>query len=283
MNKFEFEQAGIYIIKNTKNGKAYIGSSVSLRVRVNIHKRELRNNRHHSSKLQRAWNKHGELSFIFELLELVADKETLLSREQHWIDLLDTHKKGYNCCPIAGSALGREVSEETRRKSSESNKGNIRSAEARKNMSIAVNKRIKDGTYKPPTTKGKTFSLETRLKMSEARKGTVDSEETRKRKSEGIKLRPPISDETREKMSESSKNRPQETKDKFIYSRIGSTASPETRAKMSKSHQNYSDEYRAKISEALTGRVVSQETRDKIGAANKERWRIRNLIYKQSA
>ena len=54
---------GIYTIKNIINGKFYLGSSKNIEKRWNRHLYELRNNRHHSWYLQRAFIKYGENSF----------------------------------------------------------------------------------------------------------------------------------------------------------------------------------------------------------------------------
>ena len=78
---------GIYKIKNIVNNKVYIGSAVNLYIRWHNHKSQLNKKKHHSIKLQRAWNKHNELSFVFEIIE-ECEKEKLIEREQYYIDLL---------------------------------------------------------------------------------------------------------------------------------------------------------------------------------------------------
>lgn len=47
----------IYHITNTVNNKRYIGQTINFQVRKNTHLRNLRDNKHYSLKLQRAWNK----------------------------------------------------------------------------------------------------------------------------------------------------------------------------------------------------------------------------------
>jgi excinuclease UvrABC nuclease subunit len=111
---------GIYFIKNILTNDLYIGSAVNLRKRSQKHIRELNYNRHHSIILQNSWNKNGSKEFVFEVLEMVYNKENLLIREQFY---LDTLKPRYNICPNAGSHLGKKASEETRKKMSESKKG----------------------------------------------------------------------------------------------------------------------------------------------------------------
>lgn len=104
------KQSGIYRIVNKINGKGYVGSAINFIKRWWKHKFDLRKNRHHSIKLQNAWNKYGEENFDFIVIELVKDKNKLIEREQYWINFYDAShpKKGYNVSPTAGSPLGVE-------------------------------------------------------------------------------------------------------------------------------------------------------------------------------
>lgn len=52
-----------------------------------MHRFELKRGKHHSSHMQRSWDKYGESSFDFSVLEECA-KGQLFEREQHYIDLL---------------------------------------------------------------------------------------------------------------------------------------------------------------------------------------------------
>lgn len=94
---------GIYAIVNTVNGKTYIGSSSNIEQRWYGHRRDLRGGHHHSSVLQRAWNKYGEAAFVFQVMEVIKDIKDLFNAEQRWIDFLQTAKKdkGYNLNPYA--------------------------------------------------------------------------------------------------------------------------------------------------------------------------------------
>ena len=66
MNK----ETGVYIIENINTNKCYIGSTiVSFSGRFRDHLGELRRNSHHSKKLQRSFNKHGESAFKFKVIE----------------------------------------------------------------------------------------------------------------------------------------------------------------------------------------------------------------------
>lgn len=76
--------SGIYKIINLVNGKFYIGSAVHFRKRWELHRSNLRNNKHDNRHLQNAWNLYGEKIFKFEILKF-CDKENLLVNEQIYI------------------------------------------------------------------------------------------------------------------------------------------------------------------------------------------------------
>lgn len=78
---------GIYEIVNVIDGKRYVGSSTNIDRRWRCHKKDLRNSRHHSAYLQRAWVKHGESVFSFCVIEN-CEKASLIEREQHYFDAL---------------------------------------------------------------------------------------------------------------------------------------------------------------------------------------------------
>ncbi len=79
--------SGVYEIVNVKNDHRYVGSSKDIYGRWVQHKNELKKNKHCNQHLQRAWNKYGEESFEFSILEVVPDmqKERFI-REQYWYD-----------------------------------------------------------------------------------------------------------------------------------------------------------------------------------------------------
>lgn len=99
----------IYKITNRINGKVYIGSTKNVKQRWAKHKALLRHNHHPNFHIQAAWNKYGEDSFVFEIVEECVPDE-LLSREQFFID---TIKPEYNQTATAGKV---EMTGELRQK-----------------------------------------------------------------------------------------------------------------------------------------------------------------------
>jgi hypothetical protein len=94
---------GIYAIINHINGKFYIGSTVDLNRRKTMHFSTLRHGRHHSRHLQNAWDKYGEINFVFEILE------------ECWVSKLDELEQWYvNVTRCYLRDIGYNVSKHTR-------------------------------------------------------------------------------------------------------------------------------------------------------------------------
>ena len=112
----------IYLIKNKTTEKIYVGStSRGLKARSWYHISALRRNKHHNKHLQRAWNKYGEQDFFFKEIESVNEKDSLLLREQYWMDFYKSYEIGYNMCrDVFQSRIGLKASPETLKKMSES-------------------------------------------------------------------------------------------------------------------------------------------------------------------
>lgn len=87
----------IYHITNKLNGKKYIGKTTNYPHRVETHLSDLRLGKHHSIKLQRAYNKYGEENFIFTHQEFeVKDDDELSILEMKEIAKYDSRDNGYN-------------------------------------------------------------------------------------------------------------------------------------------------------------------------------------------
>lgn len=125
---------GIYAIVHIKSGKLYIGSTTkSFQYRKNKHYSELRSNTHHNVKLQRAWNKYGEASFDFRIIEALSDRTTVRDIEQYYIDVF----YGRSCYNINKNAKVPDASKGGRASSAiQANKSlrRIKSTEARQKL-----------------------------------------------------------------------------------------------------------------------------------------------------
>ncbi len=168
---------GIYKITNTVTNKCYIGSSINIRKRFSDHRSYLIRNFHKNKKLQRSWNKHGELSFKFEII-IICSKENLLLYEQIIIDSYDVVTNGYNISPSAGNSLGLKHTKESKDMISKKAIGREVSNESRLKMSISG--------------KGKKLTQEHKNKISAAHMG---------------KKQKPHSDEQKRKLSEKLRGR----------------------------------------------------------------------------
>ena len=89
------KRSGVYQIRNERNGKVYIGSTVRFATRASQHLSRLRREKHGNKHLLSAWKKYGEASFVFEILELVDDKVLRRRREQ---EIIDSYLPNWDMC-----------------------------------------------------------------------------------------------------------------------------------------------------------------------------------------
>ena len=216
----------IYLRTNTVNGKQYVGQT------VNIRKREKQWNSigHYAGKaIDAARKKYGIEAFDFEILMECKDEE-LNQWEMYYIEKLNTKVPyGYNMTDGGDGKNGCPVSEETRKRLSESHKG------------------------KQTWCKGRHPSEETRKKMSKAQKGRKHTEESKKKISESRKgekhwlYGKHPSEETIKKLSEArkgeknhfyGKHHTQESKEKMSESLKGRKQSEETKLKRNEKLRN---------------------------------------------
>lgn len=161
---------GIYQIRNLINNKCYIGSAAGkgFNNRWKSHINDLKKQKHHSSKLQNAWNKYGIENFIFEVL-LCCDPKNCLFYEQI---ALDYYKPEYNICSTAGSTFGLRYSAESKLKISNALKGKYsgyKSPHFGRLLSNQTKEKIRTANF------GKIASNETRVKMSQSRIKNINS------------------------------------------------------------------------------------------------------------
>lgn len=152
----------IYKITNLLNGKVYVGQTTKeLRVRLYNH----RNNKR--SLISKALNKYGEDNFKIEIIDTATSKEDLDEKEMYWIQFYNCiAPKGYNLTLGGEGTVGYHLSEETKEKISNANKGRRMTDEARKAISIGhiglkVSEETKMKMSKSMTTKRKVKCVET--------------------------------------------------------------------------------------------------------------------------
>ena len=227
-------QFGIYKIE--LNNKIYVGSTIRpFKIRWKDHLNVLQQEKHHSQYLQNAYNRYGDSTLKFSILEIVKNKEDCIFREQYYIDTLQPE---YNICKIAGNCLGVKHTKETRKNMSE----------AHKNPSKEYRQKISERQI------GRKLSEETKKRMSKAQKGRKHSEETRKKMSEAKKGKE-LSEEHKKKLSEGQKGRNAWNKGKKMTDIY--------RKKMSESHkgQIVSKETRQKMSERMKGNTYASTSK----------------------
>jgi len=254
------QKAGVYSIRNTLNGKQYIGSAAtSFARRWACHKSILKKGKHHSTHLQSAWNKDGGEFFEFRILE-VTRPEWAVAVEQVFIDAWKTSnaKYGYNIAPTAGSTRGRKCSDETKCRIVAALTGVKRgpvSDEHRAKLISASQLRI-----------GVKHTPETRAKIAAARLG---------------KKFGPLTSETKEKLAAANRGKhvSDETRRKLSIAATGKkkTFSAEHRQHLSeagrkRAYKPHSEEAKRKMSIAAKGRRFTQEHKERLSKATKEAW-----------
>lgn len=188
---------GVYAIRNSANGKQYIGSAAkSFHDRWWRHRSLLRRTKHDNKHLQRAWDKYGPDAFTFRIL-VICEPSDCLHYEQLLIDAerSSEQRHGYNIRPHAQSNIGiifGPPSEQTRKKIGDAHRGKKISAETRAKLRAA--------------NLGRKHTAATRAKMSATRTGKKFSKE-RLAKIDGSKMRRVYTPEYRAKLSASQKGK----------------------------------------------------------------------------
>ncbi len=167
----------IYQFTCTENGKRYVGSTVrSEKQRRSEHLHLLRNGKHHSRHFQRCFDKYGEESFVFGIIEIVDDLNFMLCREQFHIWRVGPGL--LNAVDVSDSALA----------AAKANTGRVQGSEERLARSLSQREAIAKGTRKK-----NEWSKEQRLAHSERLTG---------------RFMPPVSEKTRQNISKALCGRP---------------------------------------------------------------------------
>lgn len=229
-------EAGIYKLTCTNNGKIYIGKSVNIHKRLIAHKSCSKKSKG-ICFLQNVLIKHGWDSFSVEILEVfenfdkLVDNNKLLTREAYYIELFDsTNKdKGYNICKFSierkgitrtphseetkeklrQSHLGKKLSEEHKEKLRQSHLGKSLSSETKEKIRLGnLGRLVSDDTKikNAQASKGRTHSIETKEKIGRSSKGRKHSDESKEKMSKA-NLGKIVSEETKEKMRQAKRKK----------------------------------------------------------------------------
>jgi len=140
-------------------------------IRSGQHKHDLIQNRHGNPILQAAFNKYGEDSFVFQLVEAVLDSKSIIEIEQRYLDLhCDGQVTCYNIAFVAGSSLGvkRSIESIEKRKKSMVGKWGRRKGIPHPEYAKIL---MRDTHFGLQNNLGTVYSEETKNKISAAKKG----------------------------------------------------------------------------------------------------------------
>lgn len=278
---------GIYCILNTVNGKRYIGQSKNIFNRRMVHFSGLRRGDHINEHLQRAWFKYGKNFFEWHVLEEVPEN-ILDIRECYWIEYYQSYDRNFGYNNESGGNLLHRHSKETCRKMSEAAMGNSNgvghkhSEESLRKMSMAkMGHVVSEETRRKISESCRRIIRKPRIKILYDSIGRWCSKETRHKRSVAM-MGHIVSEDTRRKISESKKQLSVESHRRLSESKMGHFVSDVSRRRMSRSHKNPSTEVRRRMSEAHKGKHPSEETRRKLSEAGKGRRHTEESLRKMS-
>lgn len=127
------DKIGVYIITNVSNGHRYVGSSINIYKRLYHHIWDLQKNIHTNNYLQNAWNKYGEDSFDYGILEF-CNKENQFERESFYVNTLNPE---YNLNGVNLKAINNHT-KETKLKISKAIKESYNSGKLKEKLNKAV-------------------------------------------------------------------------------------------------------------------------------------------------
>lgn len=285
--------AGIYKITSPL-GRVYIGQSRNVQKRMNRYKNGLAKGQF---RLHHSLLKYGLESHTFEIL-CICSIDELNDLECYYINLYDSFDTEHGLNLKIGGDVKVKVSDETKKKQSESHKGHVPWNKGKKYSPerieqmriISTGKKRTDEQKskmrkpKPPRTaehnknnadarRGQKLSEESIKNINAWRQDEEKVKEVGKKISESKKGKK-LSEEHKKSMSEATKgekshmygkNLSPETKEKIRLANLGKKASPETKLKMSNARKGRknSPESIKKTADANRGRKTSDETKQK--------------------
>ena len=207
------KKLAIYRI-TSPSGKVYIGKDQYFPNRMvnHFHISENKKKTEHNSPIHKAIRKYGWEDMIVEAVDFNAKTTDELShREEIWIWLCNSHKRGYNQTKGGEGTKGFRHSDETKERISKLNTGRKKTPEQLEVHRLASTGRKHKEESKLKIglgNKGKVLSESTRELISKARSGTPLSEDHKKSISKGLDPYKgvPIPEERRIRIKESHLN-----------------------------------------------------------------------------
>jgi len=181
--------SGIYKIINVVNNKFYVGSAVDLKRRRIRHFSELRTNTHGNGHLQAAWNKYGEKSFIFVVVEEVPKGAGLLQAENVW---LKQHVGQFYCYNIGAEATAPALGKFGEQSPTWGYRHTEEAIQKIKKASKDRVQTIEEKDKRRKTMQGHPVSAETRAKISATLRGDGNYWYGKKRPNHGAKVSKPV-------------------------------------------------------------------------------------------
>lgn len=183
------KHSGVYAWFNKLNSKIYVGSGVLLYKRLRSYFSNAYLNQTENMLISKALKKYGMVNFKLYILEHT-NTDNVIEREQYWIDVL---KPEYNINPKASGTLGFTHTLSSKLKMRNKALGRLVSEETKKKMSLArLGYKFSDDVLEK--LKGRVFTAEHKAKISKALIGRGYTEERLKNhivqvtKLKGIKL-----------------------------------------------------------------------------------------------
>ncbi len=189
----------VYIAYCIVSGKCYVGQTVDFEKRKRNHLNRALARNNSQRKFYCGLRKHGPENFRWSIIQCT-ELGALTEWEDYWVEKLDAIKNGYNHLKPSSNydwetrkrmsllAIGRPMSEETKKKLSLANKGQNNwlgkhhNEETKEKMRLSgLGHDVTDESKKKMSQShiGLTPSLETRLKISKAMVGKNHSSETK--------------------------------------------------------------------------------------------------------
>lgn len=154
------------------NNRAYIGQSKNIKRRWNEHYSMLKHNKHTNAHLQNCYNKYGKTSLFFTILESCT--KDLSAREKYYLNTLDEELR-LNLCLVEETNYNRSPKPfKSRKPLSDEHKQKLSEA-----MTIALTgRKLSEETKKKMSESKRKMSEETRQKMSRAKKKMWDKKKS---------------------------------------------------------------------------------------------------------